>query len=186
MRLPAASPDNGHTAWHRHDMQDLPRTLKLLILWLLLLTVGFVAAQAFLRERERPQWRVDGGQVTLQRGPDGHFHWPGRLDGRDTVFLVDTGATTTALPGALARELNLPRGAQGQSQTAGGTVPAWRSQVTLTLEGGLTLQRWPVTVIDAMDGPPLLGMDVLSRLRMTQERDQMQLVPLDAAPSGKP
>ena len=158
-------------------MNELPRTLKIVIVWLLLGTVVFVGAQYLLHERAKPRWQVDGGQLTLERGPDGHFHWPGQVNGREVLFLVDTGATSTALPGALARELGLPREGSGQSQTAGGTVHSWRSRATLQLAGGLRIDPLPVTVIDRMDGPPLLGMDVLSRLRLVQDGRTLQIGP---------
>lgn len=164
-------------------MNELPRTLKLVTVWLLLGTLVFLGAQWWLHERARPRIELDGTRLTLLRGPDGHYHWPGTVQGREVTFLVDTGATTTALPGALARELGLPRGESLRSQTAAGTVPAWRSQARLTLEGGPRLERLPVTVIDRMTGPPLLGMDVLSRLRLVQDGPRLLI---EARPEDRP
>ena len=155
-------------------MNEFPRTLKSLTVWLLLGTLVFLGAQAVLHQRQQPRLSIDGGQVTLQRGPDGHFHWPGEVDGRAVVFLVDTGATTTALPGALAAQLGLRREATIQSQTAGGTVTAWQARTEVRLAGGLRFADLTVTVIDRMDGPPLLGMDVLRRLRLVQDGATLQ------------
>ncbi|MBQ0931661.1 retroviral-like aspartic protease family protein [Ideonella sp. 4Y16] len=155
-------------------MNEFPRTLKLLTIWLLLGTLVFLGVQALLHERQRPRLTINGGQVTLQRGPDGHFHWPGTVDGREVVFLVDTGATTTALPGALAAQLGLRREGTLQSQTAGGTVMAWQARAEVGLAGGLRFSNLTVTVIDRMNGPPLLGMDVLKRLRLVQDGATLQ------------
>jgi hypothetical protein len=46
--------------------------------------------------------------IGLQRAADGHFHWPGRVNGSAVDFLVDTGATSTTLPAALAHSADLP------------------------------------------------------------------------------
>lgn len=162
------------SARYHRAVNEFPPALKWLTVWLLLGTLVFLGAQALLHARQQPRLSIDGGQVTLQRGPDGHFHWPGEVDGRAVDFLVDTGATTTALPGALAAQLGLRREATVQSQTAGGTVTAWQTRADVSLAGGLRFGDLRVTVIDRMNGPPLLGMDVLRQLRLVQEGETLQ------------
>lgn len=82
---------------------ELPAGLKHLTVWLLLGTAVFLAVQAWQRQRQQAQVQIDSdGLVRLARGPDGHVHWPGRNGGQPVRFLVDTGATRTALPEALA------------------------------------------------------------------------------------
>jgi hypothetical protein len=46
-------------------------------------------------------------QVPLSRTGVGHFQTAGRLNGRDVVVLIDTGAASTVVSLALARELGL-------------------------------------------------------------------------------
>lgn len=158
-------------------MNELPRALKHLTVWLLLILLVFLSAQALLRARAQPRVVLQGGSVVLQRAADGHFHWPAQVNGTAVLMLVDTGATRSTLPGALARELQLPEGALVQTQTAAGPAQGYTSQVDLQLQGGPQLQRWPVTVLDRMTGPPLLGMDVLGQLRIEQDGPQMRLSP---------
>ncbi len=155
-------------------MNELPRHLKILTVWLLLGTAIFLAAQALLRNRNQPQILLGDGQVTLLRAADGHYHWPGSVNGQPVDFLIDTGATVTTLPASLARSLNLPVGRQVQTQTAAGEATGHLSQISLRLDGGPELQRLPVTVMDGLTAP-LLGMDVLGRLHMEQARGQMRL-----------
>ncbi len=156
---------------------ELPRTAKVVTVWLVLGTLLFLAVQAFLAHQQRVQVTVgDMGEVTLRRGPDGHFHWPGRVEGQPVDFLVDTGATRTALPEALARRLRLTPGRAVRSSTAGGTVLGWETQVDLQLEGGLRAERLRVTVLPEL-GAPLLGMDVLSRLHFSQQGGQLRIAP---------
>ena len=158
-------------------MVEPPRTLKLVTIWLLLATIVFVGAQAVMRERDLPRVETLGRSVMLTRAADGHFHWPGRVNDREVAFLIDTGATRTTLPGDLARSLGLPRGNTVQTNTAAGPASGYTSAVSLALEGGPHIVRLPVTVMEAMDGPPLLGMDVLGRLSLEQSAGRMRLSP---------
>ncbi|HQD16322.1 MAG TPA: retroviral-like aspartic protease family protein, partial [Ottowia sp.] len=88
-------------------MTEFPRTLKHITLWLVLGTLVFLAVQAWQRQQQQSQFSSQGGVIELRRAPDGHFHWPGRVNGVAVDFLVDTGATRTALPEALARAAGL-------------------------------------------------------------------------------
>lgn len=156
-------------------MNELPRSLKWITVWLLLGTAVFLGAQAMLRERAKPLIELQAGQVTLLRAADGHYHWPGQVNGQPVDFLVDTGATRSTLPGALAERLSLPRGEPVQSQTAAGPADGWRATVDLQLQGGPQVQRLPVVVMPGMQSPPLLGMDVLGRLRLEQSDGRLVL-----------
>lgn len=159
-------------------MHELPRTLKVVTVWLLLGTGLFLAVQAWLARQERTRFESDGmGTVTLWRSADGHFHWPGQVNGRALDFLVDTGATRTALPGALAQQLRLERGRELRSSTAGGVVQGYEARVDLRLEGGFLVRDLRVTVLPDL-AAPLLGMDVLSRLQFTQQDGALRLQPL--------
>jgi len=157
--------------------QEMPRTLKVVTVWLLAGTLLFLAVQAFLAQQQRARFQaLDMGVVELRRSPDGHFHWPARVNGRPLEFLVDTGATRTALPGALAAQLDLERGRSVRSATAGGLAEGHEAIVDLALEGGLRIERLRVTVLPEL-AAPLLGMDVLGRLRFTQQDGVLRLEP---------
>lgn len=158
-------------------MNELPRSFKLLIIWLLIGTAVFLGAQALLRARAQPRISLGEGVVSLTRAADGHYHWPGQVNGQAVDFLIDTGATRSTIPGHLAEALGLPRGEHLQSQTAAGLAEGWRSTVDLQLQGGPSIQRLPVVVMPGMQGQPLLGMDVLGRLRLEQADGQLHLRP---------
>ena len=148
---------------------ELSRTFKLTTLWLVLGALVFVGVQAGLAQRDRARFSVESqsGAIELRRSADGHFHWPGRVNGLAVDFLVDTGASTTALPQLLAKRAGLPDEGRLQVSTAGGSVVGMRSRADVELQGGVRAERLRVAVLPQLDAP-LLGMDVLSRMRFSQ------------------
>lgn len=149
-------------------MQELSRSFKLATVWFLVGLAVFLAVQAIQSQQRRSLFSSSGGVIELRRGGDGHYHWPGAVNGVAVDFLIDTGATTTALPRALADAAGLQTDGAIRSSTAGGEVVGQLARADLVLEGGVRLQRLRVTVLPAL-GKPLLGMDVLSRLRWSQQ-----------------
>lgn len=157
-------------------MSELPRGLKALTIWLLLGTAVFLGVLFMQRQQEATRVTLADGAIELKRGPDGHFHWPGAVNGVAVDFLVDTGATRTALPENLARLAGLQSEGTVRSATAGGTVQGWQSRADIRLSGGLQAERLPVTVLPGL-GKPLLGMDLLSRLHFSQSDGVLRLEP---------
>lgn len=149
-------------------MNEFPRTLKIVTVWLLLGATVFLAMQWFQAREQRTRFVANPGLIEIRRGPDGHYHWPGEVNGEAVDFLVDTGATTTALPETLARALDLPVLGQVQSQTAGGPVTGQVVQADIALDGGVRAQRLRVVALRGLGERPLLGMDVLGRLQWRQ------------------
>lgn len=155
---------------------ELPRTLKLVTLWLLLGVAVFVGVQAWQSQQQRARFSVDGvsGAIELKRAADGHFHWPGSVNGIAVDFLVDTGATGTALPQALADRAGLVAEGTLQSSTAGGVVRGTLARADVVLQGGVRADRLRVAVLPRLEAP-LLGMDVLSKMRFTQSDGVLRL-----------
>lgn len=150
-------------------MNEFPRTLKIATVWLLLGLAVFVGFQALEHERERTQFQVGaGGVIEIRRGPDGHYHWPGSLNGQQVEFLIDTGATRTAISQATARRLGLVPIRQEKSRTANGIVTGELVRADLLLQGGVSAERLVVTALAGLGDRPLLGMDVMGRLRWQQ------------------
>ena len=116
---------------------DLPRTLKFAIVWLVLGAIVFVGDQWRRHEALKATFTTASGVVEIRRGEDGHYHWPGTLNGASVDFLVDTGASGVAIPSALAERLRMV------------ALPNLAS--------------------------PLLGMDVLGRLRWQQREGALRI-----------
>ena len=156
---------------------ELPRNLKLITVWLLLGVVVFVGIQWWMYRARQTQFQVSGGVVELRRAGDGHYHWPGSINGRPVDFLVDTGATGTAISAALASELGLETVGSVQSSTAGGMVTGKVVRADVELQGGVSAQRLRVVALRALGDNPLLGMDVLGRLRWQQGDGVLRIEP---------
>jgi len=148
---------------------ELPGTLKVVTIWLLVGAVVFVAFQWYQHEQRQMRFQAEGGVIEIRRGEDGHYHWPGTLNGRAVDFLVDTGATGGAIPASLARDLDLPSEGKARASTAGGTVVGDVVRADLVLEGGVRADRIRLVALPGLAGNPLLGMDVLGRLRWQQQ-----------------
>jgi aspartyl protease family protein len=156
---------------------ELPRTFKVVTIWLLLGVLVFVGIQWVLREQQQMRFRAEGDIIEIRRGPDGHYHWPGTINGRSVDFLIDTGATGTAISAALARELDLQSIGQVQSSTAGGPVTGQVVRADVTLQGGVRAERLRLVALPQLADRPLLGMDVLGRLHW-QQRDGVMRIDL--------
>jgi aspartyl protease family protein len=154
---------------------DLPPTFKVVTLWLLLGLAMFLGIQWWMHQQQQTRFRSEGGVIEIARGSDGHYHWPGRINGREVDFLIDTGATSTAISAALARELQLDALGRVQSNTAGGVVSGEVVSGNVTLDGGVVADRLRITALPGLGDRPLLGMDVLGRLRWTQDAGVLRI-----------
>ena len=80
-----------------------------------------------------------------------------------------------------AEAAGLVRGAPVRSSTAGGEVWGYESRADLLLQGGLRVQRLRVTVLPDL-ASPLLGMDILGRLHLTQRQGELRIESAEPAP----
>jgi aspartyl protease family protein len=161
-------------------MNELPRSLKVATVWLLAGVSVFLAVQAFLSQQQSTRFETAGDHVQIRRSADGHYHWPATVNGQPVDFLIDTGATRSALPAALARELKLPAEGQVRSQTAGGAVEGHVVRADLVLQGGVRVDRLRIVALPDL-GAPLLGMDVLGKLRWRQSDGVLSIDPSQGA-----
>lgn len=148
-------------------MRDFPASLKIATVWLLIGVAVFLGVQAMKSREARARFTLHEGVIEIRRAPDGHYHWPGTLNGEPVEFLVDTGATSTALPARLAERVGLRSEGEVMSSTAGGLVRGQLARADIALEGGVGARGLRVTVLPALEAP-LLGMDLLGRLHLSQ------------------
>ena len=115
--------------------------------------------------------------VTLKADARGHFIADGQVNGGSVRFMVDTGATTIALPAADAKRLGLNylKGDRGVVQTANGTAPVYRVKLDTVRLGDITLNGVDAVVLEGGLTTPLLGMSFLNRTEMKRDGETMVL-----------
>jgi len=148
---------------------ELPPTFKVVTVCRLAGVVLFLGVQWWQHRAQQARFTSGDDVIEIRRGPDGHYHWPGSIEGREVDFLVDTGATGTAISASLAREAQLQAEAPAQSSTAGGVVTGEVVRADISLRGGFRADRLPVVALQGLSDRPLLGMDVLGRLKWQQD-----------------
>jgi aspartyl protease family protein len=116
--------------------------------------------------------------VTLAADPRGHFFTEGAINGNPVRFLVDTGASSVALPAAEAARLGIDyrKGKRAFSSTAGGVVPIYVVRFDSVRLGPIELNGVEGVVIERGLDVALLGMSFLNRVEMKREGDLMVLI----------
>ena len=119
----------------------------------------------------------DRQHVTLAADTRGHFVADGAVNGTPVRFLVDTGATTIALPGRDAMRLGLDyrKGERGITNTANGTVTVYRVRLDSVRLGPIELSGVEGIVIEHGLDIALLGMSFLNRVEMKRDGQTMTL-----------
>lgn len=130
------------------------------------------------RHYRRAEAPADRQQVTLSADPQGHFIADGAINGNPVRLLVDTGATSIALPGREARRLGIDyrKGERGLTQTANGVVAVYRVTLDRVRLGAIELNGVDAVVIEHGLATALLGMSFLNRLEMKRDGQTMTLI----------
>jgi aspartyl protease family protein len=109
-----------------------------------------------------------GETIRITRGDDGHFHL--RLNVNDTPvdFMIDSGATYTAINSETATAAGVTPNAAGfpvALDTANGQVLARRAKIDKLSMDGLLMKNHSVVVSDSFGNTNVLGMNFLDALR---------------------
>ena len=109
---------------------------------------------------------VVGGTLRI-RPQDGHFFVNAKVNGRELRFLIDTGATLTALGSEDATDLGVVPSQYGFPvviQTANGTISARRAAIDRLVVGPIERANFAVIVSPSFGGLNVLGMNFLNSL----------------------
>jgi aspartyl protease family protein len=115
--------------------------------------------------------------VTLAAGSGGHFMADGLVNSGSVRFIVDTGATSVALPASVAGRLGIDyrKGPRGVSQTANGVTQVYIVRLDSVRIGGIELRNVEAVVFEEGLNVALLGMSFLNRVEMRQESGRMTM-----------
>ena len=151
--------------------------LKMFAGWVLIFLAAFVAftlKDDFIELGRRIVQEARGETVAVQAGEampirqagDGHFWVTAKLNGQDVRFLIDSGATTTSISTAAARNAGIePRaGFPVMVQTANGVVRVERGRADRLVLGTIERRDLAVHISDGFGEINVLGMNFLSSL----------------------
>lgn len=158
---------------HRVPLGGLLRTLSTLALVAVLVTVVLQLSrfdprlEVAVPQIGLPEQVVAGGETRVDMAPDGHFWLEASLNGVPARFLVDTGATVTAVSEEVAAQAGLqPRrgGVPVRIATANGAMNAEISSADNLSFGNVEARGVDVVIAPSLGTTNVLGMNVLSRL----------------------
>lgn len=139
-----------------------------------------------LTEIGLPEQRIEGGETVVPLAADGHYWLRAEVNGVPTRFLVDTGATLTALSSEAAQRAGLeprPGGLPVMISTANGTVTAELTTVASLRFGNIEAQGIDAVIAPNLGRTNVLGMNFLSRLKGWRvENGDLILDPGNAVP----
>ncbi|QYJ08588.1 TIGR02281 family clan AA aspartic protease [Qipengyuania flava] len=128
-----------------------------------------------------PEQVVWGGETRIPLSPDGHFWVRAEVNGVPGNFMIDTGATLTAISEPLADRAGLePRrgGIPIMLGTANGTVQAHVATVDSLTFGNVSASGTDAAVAESFGDFNVIGMNVLARLGSWRVEDNtLILVP---------
>lgn len=131
-----------------------------------------------------PQQVISGGETRIPLAPDGHYWLRAEVNGVPANFLVDTGATVTAISQGVAERAGLePRrgGIPIMLNTANGTIQAHLSTVDTLAFGNIEASGIDAVIAPNFGETNVIGMNVLARLESWKvENGELVLVPATA------
>ena len=118
----------------------------------------------------------DFREVVLLRNRNGHYVFDGEINRHKVTFLVDTGATTTAIPGGMQQTLGLKAGPATSVSTANGLTTAYLTRLDQLAIGEIELFDVNASIIPGMRvNEILLGMNVLKHFELIQSGNQLTI-----------
>lgn len=111
---------------------------------------------------------VVGNSLRIPISEDGHYYATAMLNGHQTVFLIDSGASVTTISREMARTTGVPLDDFEKPvliSTANGMAEARRSRVAHFVLGPFKRNDMPIHVMDDLNDMHMLGMDFLSSLK---------------------
>lgn len=129
---------------------------------------------------------ISGEPMTVRMAPDGHFWVTADVNGNAVRFMIDSGASYTAMSAEAARAAGIEPDRFSMKvvlNTANGMVEADRATVRELRVGSLSMQDHAIVIASAFGDTNVLGMNFLSELESWRvEGGSMILVPSTAAP----
>lgn len=152
------------------------------IFWILFLVMAYLFFDGKLSKQINPNQQpvsfIDGNATTLvlKRNRQGHYVTSGYINGQPVTFLLDTGATTVAVPEHIASYIGLSKGRQVRVGTANGDAVAYSTNINELRIGDLRLRDVRASILTGMRSDQvLLGMSALTQVAFSQQGDELTI-----------
>lgn len=134
-----------------------------------------------------PEQVVEGEETRLPLARDGHFWLRAEVDGQPVSFMIDTGATLTAVSQQTASRIGLEPRAGGipiMLNTANGTISAEIGTIDELRFGNVVARGLDAVIAPGLGDTNVIGMNLLSRLASWRVEGQtLILVPNHPQPA---
>lgn len=149
--------------------------IPMLLFWFVVMGLVYGLMTYYLKPKQAQV--LANGDLVIPRAHDGHFYTPGRINGREVMFLVDTGASLVSVSEPLAQAAGITGGVPTTFHTANGERSG-------RVVDGVTVSVGPVRVINVKvgvglslgdDSQALLGQSFLSKFDVGLGQNQMVL-----------
>lgn len=165
---------------------------KMALAWIAIFAALFVVFSfrfelSSVWERVKSEFSGTSGQnyvgeaIAVKRQDDGHYWVRAQINGKEVDFMIDSGATTSAVNAKAASEIGLAVDRGGYPiyiETANGRVKAYRAIAQSFELGPLKLNDHQVVVSDSFGDTNVLGMNFLDSMKSWKvENNIMTLQP---------
>ncbi len=126
-----------------------------------------------------PEQVVEGGETRIPLAPDGHYWLVARVNGEPVEFMIDTGATLTAVSSQVAERVGMEPRAGGlpvQLSTANGTASAYVATMDDLRFGNVAARGIDAIIAPNLGDTSVIGMNVLSRLKGWRVEDGVMIL----------
>jgi len=149
--------------------------IPMLLFWFAVMGLVYGLMTYYLKPKQAQV--LANGDLVIPRAQDGHFYTPGSVNGREVMFLVDTGASLVSVSEPLAQAAGVNGGVPTTFQTANGERSGRVASGVDVAVGPLRVSNVKVGVGLSLgdDNQALLGQSFLSKFDISLGQNQMVL-----------
>lgn len=150
----------------------------LIIGWVIFLSLISILFNNFLFTKKSPEisQTSSGTSVIIYRDNDLHFRVNGKINNTNVTFMIDTGATYTAIPYSIAKKAKLIKERAITTKTANGEGQGYLTTINNLKIGPLEIKNTKAIIANGLDpNTILLGMNIIKYFNLQQKDKQLIL-----------
>jgi clan AA aspartic protease (TIGR02281 family) len=118
--------------------------------------------------------KINDTEFTVRQSSAGHYFLPGTINDKALTFVIDTGASYVSLPSSVAHEAQIYCKDRFDMESANGVTNVCSTTIQKLNFGPFQVKDIKAVIVPNLN-QPLLGMNVLQQLTITQDRGEMHL-----------